>query len=185
MFQRLLGHGQRQPGLADAGRTDQGDQACVIREQPFAQRGDIAAASQQGRQLGGQVVGALWPQQARARRKVALCAACQGDHAGQISLGDGQRPGQGRGQRGRGVQVAALDLAQRHLRATDLLGQFLLCQMERPAALLEPVAKIALVSHTHVSHRGRRPRRSTLFNCHALTALWGRRARIISQNYRF
>ncbi len=96
LLQRVLGHGQRQPRFADAGRADQGEQPCAVAEQPLAHRGDVVAAAQQGCQLGGQVVGALRTQQARPRREVILCAARPRDQAGQVGLGGAQRPGQGR-----------------------------------------------------------------------------------------
>jgi hypothetical protein len=147
LLQHVLGHSQRQPGLADARRPDQGDQPGAVGEQPFAHRGDILLAADERGELGGEVVGALGPQQARAGRKVVVEAARQGDQAGQVCIVHVERSGQGCDQRRGRLQVAAFDLAQRNLGAASPLRQGFLCQAQRLAPLFEPLAETAFVSH--------------------------------------
>ena len=87
VLQHVLGHGQGQPGLADARRPEQGDQPCAVGEQSFAHGGDVVFAADERGELGGEVVGTLWTEQARLCREVVACAARQRHEVGQIGIG--------------------------------------------------------------------------------------------------
>ncbi len=75
VLHNLLSHSQGQTGLADAGRADQCHQPCAIGEQPFAHDADVMRAADEWGELSGEVVGALWAQQARPGAEVVICAA--------------------------------------------------------------------------------------------------------------
>ena len=146
LLQHVRSHCERKPRLADAGRADQRDQPRAVAQQPSSHHGDVMRAADEGCELGGQVVGALRTEEARAGGEVLDGAACQRNQVGQVGIVCAERLRQRRDQRRGGLQVAGLDFAQRDLGAAGLLRQRFLCQPQRLAPLLEPLAEGCVLS---------------------------------------
>ncbi|MEZ4769986.1 MAG: hypothetical protein R2844_16325 [Caldilineales bacterium] len=89
LLQHVLGHGQRQPRLADAGRTDRVTRRAVVEETP-AHGGDVGERPMSGVSWAGRLLGRC----GRSSRALAVKSApvpCQGDQAWQVGIVHAER----------------------------------------------------------------------------------------------